>query len=146
MTCNPNWLEIKRELTYVQSVQNRPYILPLVVRMKMKHVIHELVENMLLGVDVADILVVVFHKRGISHVAEVRVVVFHKRGVAHGHWFLELIDKERWNDPEHDESIKSAEITPQDLSSVNFFSPIWFKTHVESIIPHLFAWKMGIMR
>lgn len=66
MTCNPNWLEIKRYLLKIQTVNSRPDILGRVFRMKMKHMM-EVIHHDVYGTCVAYVVVVEFQKSGFPH-------------------------------------------------------------------------------
>ncbi|XP_071902732.1 uncharacterized protein [Coffea arabica] len=68
-TCNPNWPEIKQELTRIsgQKVEDRPDITARVFRIRHKKLMDVLKINNLFGKVLADISIIEFQKRGLPH-------------------------------------------------------------------------------
>jgi hypothetical protein len=59
-TCNPQWLEIKRELPLGQQPQDRPDLVTRVFKIKLKELINDIHKNHILGCTIAGIYVVEF--------------------------------------------------------------------------------------
>jgi hypothetical protein len=68
MTCNPNWPEILHELRLGEETNDRPDLTSRVFNMKLNAFLKDLLQNGVLGTAVADIHVVEWQKRGLSHV------------------------------------------------------------------------------
>ena len=66
-TCNPNWKEIQEELLPRQISSNRPDMVVRVFNLKLKALLHDLLENNVLGKVIAYIYVTEFQKRGLPH-------------------------------------------------------------------------------
>jgi PIF1-like helicase/Helitron helicase-like domain at N-terminus len=94
MTCNPNWPEITAELLPHQSAQDRPDLLARVFKLKLDALLHDLLENGVLG----------------KTVAHMYVIEFQKRGLPHAHILLILQDIDKPRTPEIIDTIISAEI------------------------------------
>ena len=67
VTCNPNWIEIQRELEPNQQAQDRPDIVARVFRLKLLEILHDLTEKHCLGKHKAHMYVIEFQKRGLPH-------------------------------------------------------------------------------
>ena len=66
-TCNPYWVEIKRELLSGQVPADRPDLCARVFFLKLKELFRDLYERHVLGTVVARIQVIEFQKRGLPH-------------------------------------------------------------------------------
>jgi hypothetical protein len=66
-TCNPAWIEIKRELKGKQKPCDRPELIARLFNIKLKALCDDLYKNQILGVTIAHIHVVEFQKRGLPH-------------------------------------------------------------------------------
>lgn len=67
MTYNPNWPEIQRHLSEGQTANSRPDIVTRVFRMKMKHMMREVIDNDVSGRFFSFVGVIGFHKRWLPH-------------------------------------------------------------------------------
>jgi len=67
MTCNPNWPEILHELSPGEEANDRPDLTSRVFNMKFNALLKDLLQNGVLGIAVADIHVIEWQKRGLSH-------------------------------------------------------------------------------
>jgi hypothetical protein len=67
MTCNPNWVEITRELQPGQQSSDRPDLQSRVFALKLAAMLDDVTKKMLLGVVIADVYVIEFQKRGLPH-------------------------------------------------------------------------------
>ena len=67
MTCNPNWIEIKRELLDGQTAQDRPDLVAKAFKFKKDQMMRDLTVGHLLGKAVAHMHVTEFQKRGLPH-------------------------------------------------------------------------------
>jgi hypothetical protein len=67
MTCNPNWPEILHELKPGEEANDRLDLTSTVFNMKLNALLKDLLQNGVLGTAVADIHVVEWQKRGLSH-------------------------------------------------------------------------------
>ena len=67
MTCNLNWIEIKRELAKNEEVQNRPDLVARVFRAKIEMLKNELFRKEIFGEVAAFVYVIEFQKRGLPH-------------------------------------------------------------------------------
>ena len=94
MTCNPQWPEITAELRPYHSPQVRTDIIARVFNLKPDALIHDLIENEVLG----------------KTIAHMYVIEFQKRGLPHAHILLILQDSDKPRTPEHVDTIISAEI------------------------------------
>ena len=97
MTCNPQWPEIRAELQPHHSPQDRTDIIARVFKLKLDALIHDLIENGVLG----------------KTIAHMYVIEFQKRGLPHAHILLILQDSDKPRTPEHVDTIISAEIPDQ---------------------------------
>ncbi len=67
MMCNPNWPEILHELRCGEEANDRPNLTYKVFNMKLNALLKDLLKNGVLGTMVADIHVVEWQKRNLSH-------------------------------------------------------------------------------
>jgi len=67
MTCNPNWPKILHELRPGEEASSRLDLTFGVFNMKLNALLKDLLQNGVLGTAMADIHVVEWHKRGLSH-------------------------------------------------------------------------------
>ncbi len=67
MTCNPNWPEILHELRLGEEASSHPDLTSRVFNMKLNALLKDLLQNGVSGTTVADIHVVEWQKRGLSH-------------------------------------------------------------------------------
>jgi len=98
LTCNPKWPEITAELQPHEKVQHRPDLVARVFHLKLTALIDDIVKNHIFGVVVAYVFVIEFQKRGLPLV----------------HILLILRDVDKFRDPEHVDSLISAEIPDKD--------------------------------
>ena len=96
MTCNPNWPEIKDQLSEGQTVQDRPDIVARVFKLKKDQLMQDLKSGHVLG----------------KVAAHMHVIEFQKRGLPHAHILIILADDERNMTPEMVDSIVVAELPP----------------------------------
>lgn len=96
MGSNPNWVEIKRKLGEVQKLNARPNIFSRPFRMKMKHLTSEVMDIEVFETFMADLRVVEFQKRELSH--------------AHCIFSLSKEEREKMLDQEHVDRLISEEI------------------------------------
>ena len=68
MTCNPNWIEIVRELRPGENVQNRPDLVSRVFKQKKDQLIRDIKTNKIFGQVPAMLWVIEFQKRGLPHI------------------------------------------------------------------------------
>jgi len=66
-TCNPQWLEIKRALLLGQQPQDRPDLVTLVFKIKLKELINDIHKKNIMGRTIVGIYVVEFQKHGLPH-------------------------------------------------------------------------------
>ena len=66
-TCNPNWIEIKRELLVGQTPTDRPDLCCRVFMLKLKELMKDLYERDVLGKVIGRVQVIEFQKRGLPH-------------------------------------------------------------------------------
>ncbi len=97
-TCNPNWPEVKAELELGQSSSDRPDLTARVFKMKLKALMHDLVQNHVL-------------RKVIGHI---HVVEFQKRGLPHAHILLILAGNDKPLSPDDYDSVVCAEIPNPD--------------------------------
>ena len=71
MTANPKWPEILAELLPGQDAASRPDIVTRVFQLKKKALLHDILENHVLGHVVARVLTIEFQKRGLPHMHSV---------------------------------------------------------------------------
>ena len=67
MTCNPKWLEIRRELLPGQQACDRPDLTSRIFRAKLNSLMKDIMEKHIFGIVVAKIHVIEFQKRGLPH-------------------------------------------------------------------------------
>ncbi|KAK3198108.1 hypothetical protein Dsin_021523 [Dipteronia sinensis] len=67
MTCNPNWLEIKRELQPLEESQNRPDLISRVFKAKLEQFKIDLFKTEIFGPIAGYVYVIEFQKRGLPH-------------------------------------------------------------------------------
>lgn len=96
-TCNPKWKEIQDELLPRQNASDRPDLCARVFHMKLKHLLHLIMEAEVFGTVKSIIYVVEFQKRGLPHCHI--LIILHK------------ID--RIETPEEVDNVVSAEIPPK---------------------------------
>jgi hypothetical protein len=94
MTCNPNWEEIKNELEFGQTPQDRPDLVVRVFRAKLEEMKKELLQEHILG----------------KVKAYTYVVEFQKRGLPHAHFLLIMTGKYKLTCPEQYDRLISAEL------------------------------------
>ena len=99
VTCNPNWIEITRELLPNQQASDRPDIVTRVFKLKLKAITDDLFEKGVLG-------------KVISHI---HVIEFQKRGLPHAHILMILAPEDRPTDPEDFDQLVYAEILDKEL-------------------------------
>lgn len=68
MTCNPNWVEVTRELLPGQTPADRPDLVARVFEMKKEELIRDIYKNGVLGRTVAYVYTIEFQKRGLPHI------------------------------------------------------------------------------
>ena len=66
-TCNPEWIEIKRELKPFQKPNDRPDLIARVFNLKMKEITNDLFKKQIFGKCLAHLYVIEFQKRGLPH-------------------------------------------------------------------------------
>lgn len=74
MTCNPEWPEIKRILTAVQTPQGRPDLIARVFNLKVERLIVDIVRNQVFGPVLGRVYTIEFQKRGLPH-AHILIIV-----------------------------------------------------------------------
>ncbi|KAH9541362.1 hypothetical protein CY35_14G059600 [Sphagnum magellanicum] len=79
-TCNPQWFEIRRALLLEQQLQDRPDLVTLVFKIKLKELINDIHKNHILGRTIAGIYVVEFQKRGLPHA---HILIFLPKTASH---------------------------------------------------------------
>jgi Helitron helicase-like domain at N-terminus len=67
MTCNTQWPEITSALLPGQKPQDRPDLVSRVFRLKLKSLLHDIMDRNIFGVPVARVHVIEFQKRGLPH-------------------------------------------------------------------------------
>ena len=67
MTCNPNWVEITNNLRFNEEASNRVDLTVRVSNMKLTVVLDDIYKKGIFGTVVANIHVIEFQKRGLSH-------------------------------------------------------------------------------
>ena len=67
MTCNPNWSEIKDNLSQGQVATDRPDLVARVFKMKIEELKNDLLKKHVFGKIVAHMMVIEFQKRGLPH-------------------------------------------------------------------------------
>ena len=103
MTCNPSWIEIKRELLEGQTAQDRPDIVSRVFRLKMLQLINDIVKGELFGKVEAYLFTVEWQKRGLPHI----------------HLLIILTSYARNMTPQFVDNIISAELPPSPEDAEN---------------------------
>ncbi|XP_074301054.1 uncharacterized protein LOC141632403 [Silene latifolia] len=98
MTCNPNWPEIKAELSPGEEAQNRPYLVARVFHAKLTMLRKQIKEKQIFG----------------EVVAMINVVEFQKRGLPHAHFLIILKPAYKITAPEKFDKYVSAEIPIND--------------------------------
>ncbi|XP_074292530.1 uncharacterized protein LOC141619414 [Silene latifolia] len=98
MTCNPNWPEIKAELSPGEEAHNRPDLVARVFHAKLTMLRKQIKEKQIFG-EVA---------------AMINVVEFQKRGLPHAHFLIILKPAYKITAPEKFDRYVSAEITSND--------------------------------
>ncbi|XP_074271044.1 uncharacterized protein LOC141594965 [Silene latifolia] len=98
MTCNPNWPEIKAELSAGEQAQNRPDLLARVFHAKLTLLRKQIKEKKIIG-EVA---------------AMINVVEFQKRGLPHAHFLTILLLAYKITTPEKFDQYVAAEILSHD--------------------------------
>uniref|UniRef100_UPI00358F89E5 uncharacterized protein n=1 Tax=Myxine glutinosa TaxID=7769 RepID=UPI00358F89E5 len=94
ITANPKWPEIQENLLPNQSSNHRPDIVSRVFQLKLKELLHDLLERHVLG-----------------HItAYVYTIEFQKRGLPHAHMVLFLADADKPRTPADVDRLVSAEI------------------------------------
>ncbi len=96
MTCNPNWPEIQGSLYPGQEPYDRPDIVARVFRLKLTHLIEDLVKQDIVG----------------KVTARIHVVEFQKRGLPHAHILVILSENDRLKNADEEDQIISAELPP----------------------------------
>ena len=66
-TCNPNWIEIQRELKFGEKAYDRPDLCARVFQAKLAELLNDLIHKHIFGKVVANVHVIEFQKRGLSH-------------------------------------------------------------------------------
>ena len=66
-TCNPNWIQIQRELKYGEKAYGCPDLCARVFQAKLTELLDDLLHKNALGQVIANVHVVEFQKRGLSH-------------------------------------------------------------------------------
>ncbi|KAL0305281.1 UNVERIFIED_CONTAM: hypothetical protein Sangu_3039600 [Sesamum angustifolium] len=94
MTCNPNWVEIKRELKREQTPQDRPDLLTRVFRGKFEEFKKDIVDRGVLG----------------KVRAYMYVIEYKKRGLPHGHMLVIFENSDKLRTPEDFDQVVCAEI------------------------------------
>ncbi|KAL0311961.1 UNVERIFIED_CONTAM: hypothetical protein Sradi_5595400 [Sesamum radiatum] len=94
ITCNPNWVEIKRELKRGQTPQDRPDLLTRVFRGKFEEFKKDIVDRGVLG-----------KVRAYTYVIE-----YQKRGLPHGHMLVIFENSDKLRTPEDFDQVVRAEI------------------------------------
>ena len=82
MTCNPNWIEIKRELAKNEEVQYRPDLVARVFRAKVEMLKNELFKKEIFGEVAAFVYVIEFQKRGLPHAHVLIILKSHAKLVS----------------------------------------------------------------
>ena len=67
MTANPSWIEVTSNLRPGEHAHDRPDLVARVFRLKWKQMLKEILEDHILGVDIAYCWVIEFQKRGLPH-------------------------------------------------------------------------------
>ena len=67
-TCNPNWPEIKEQLLYNQTANDRPDLCSRVFNMKLKSLLQDVKKGQIFGEVVGSVSVIEFQKIGLLHV------------------------------------------------------------------------------
>ncbi|XP_074301013.1 uncharacterized protein LOC141632360 [Silene latifolia] len=94
MTCNPNWIEIKTELTPGEKAHNRPDLVARIFHAKLTALRKEIMERKVFG----------------EVVAVINVVEFQKRGLPHAHFLIILRGDDKIRNPESFDRYVSVEI------------------------------------
>ena len=68
MTCNPNWVEIQRELRSTETAQDRPDIVARVFKLKKDQLLRDISHGKVFGKVPAILWVIEFQKRGLPHI------------------------------------------------------------------------------
>jgi hypothetical protein len=127
-TCNPNWPEIRENLDYCRAPNERPDLVTRIFKHKLQAMLHEFVDDGILG-DVK---------------AYTYVVEWQKRGLPHAHILLILDEKSKIRSPIDIDRIVCAEI-PSSLAEPELFTVVQncirITGHVGTIINMRPAWR-----